>query len=169
MNKEELKQVLEAHKKWLRDEEGGKRANLRGADLRGAYLRGAYLIGADLRGAKIADEVLRHVFPILCPEAGSFIGWKKAGCRIVKLLVTEDAKRSSAFSRKCRCSKASVLAIENYDGTAAEETEIASSYDRSFIYRIGATVEVPDFCEDRKIECAPGIHFFITRQEAVDY
>lgn len=28
---------------------------------------------------------------------------------------------------------------------------------------------VEDFDEDRRNECAAGIHFFITRQEAVDY
>ena len=29
----DLKQILELHKKWLNDEDGGKRANLRGAYL----------------------------------------------------------------------------------------------------------------------------------------
>ena len=41
--------------------------------------------------------------------------------------------------------------------------------DENFIYRIGETVEVKNFDCDRSHECAPGIHFFITRQEAVDY
>lgn len=45
---EELKEILEKHKKWLNGEDGGRRANLRGADLRGAYLRDANLRGADL-------------------------------------------------------------------------------------------------------------------------
>jgi len=38
MNTEELKSVLDSHKKWLEDEPDGKRANLRGADLTGAYI-----------------------------------------------------------------------------------------------------------------------------------
>ena len=43
-----LKQILELHKKWLDNEVGGKRADLRSADLRGADLSGADLSGADL-------------------------------------------------------------------------------------------------------------------------
>ena len=41
MTQEELKQALELHRKWLNDEEGGKRFDLSGANLRGADLRGA--------------------------------------------------------------------------------------------------------------------------------
>jgi len=44
----DLKEVLRLHGLWLRDEEGGKRADLRGADLRGANLREADLRGANL-------------------------------------------------------------------------------------------------------------------------
>ena len=58
MNSEELKVILENHKKWLNSEEGGEFADLRGADLReadlfGADLRGANLFGANLRGADL--------------------------------------------------------------------------------------------------------------------
>lgn len=38
MNREELNNILENHKKWLGGEEGGERANLRGANLSGADL-----------------------------------------------------------------------------------------------------------------------------------
>ena len=62
-----------------------------------------------------------------------------------------------------------MIGIENPDGSDSELTEIESDYDADFIYRVGNTVEVDNFDEDRKNECAPGIHFFITRQEAVDY
>lgn len=48
---EELKTILELHLKWLRNEEGGIRANLRGANLSSANLSSANLRGADLRGA----------------------------------------------------------------------------------------------------------------------
>ena len=171
MTEQEIKVVLEKHKKWANNEEGGERAYLRGA-----YLRGAYLRGADLSGAywseetKIDLETVNKYFPLTCPEAGAFIGWKKsADNMIVKLQITEDSKRSSAFGRKCRCSKAVVLAIENLDGTPTKQTETRSKHNCLFVYEVGKTVEVPDFDEDRRHECAPGIHFFITRQEAVDY
>ena len=57
-------EILQRHAKWLRNEKGGQRADLRDAYLRGAYLRGAdlrdaYLRGADLRGAYLRDANLR--------------------------------------------------------------------------------------------------------------
>ena len=149
-------------------------ANLNGADLYcvdlyGADLYGADLRGADLNGAKIEDDLLDRFLPICCPEYGSFIAWKKARGCIVKLEVTDTAKRSSAYGRKCRCSEAKVLAIEYVDGSPADVKEVSSGYDHKFVYRVGETVHVDNFDDDRRNECAPGIHFFITRQEAVDY
>ena len=164
---EVLSKILENHLHWLKKDVDGwetMRADLRGADLRGADLR-----GADLSGADIDDAVLNKFYPIACPEYGSFIGWKKAGGKIIKLEITEDAKRSSAFTRKCRCSKAKVIAIENIDGTKSKIKTICSDYDSNFVYTVGGIVAVDNFDTDRKNECAPGIHFFITRQEAVDY
>ena len=104
-----------------------------------------------------------------CPSEGSFVAWKKAGKIIVKLLVTEDAKRSSATTLKCRCSKAKVLAIENMDGSESDLKEVESSYDCNFVYRVGETVEVENFDDDRWNECSSGIHFFIARDMAVKY
>lgn len=180
MTEQEIKVVLDKHKKWVNGEDGGERADLkreylrgadmRGADLRRADMRGAYLSGAYLSDTKIDIETVNKCFPLTCPESGAFIGWKKtADNMIVKLQITEDSKRSSAFGRKCRCSKAVVLAIENLDGTPTKQTETRSKRSCLFVYEVGKTVEVPDFDEDRRHECAPGIHFFITRQEAVDY
>ena len=147
-------------------------ANLRGADLSGAYLRSANLSSANLRGANL-DNVKYNgrttMYALACPEKGAFIGYKKARNYIIELQITEDAKRSSATSRKCRCSKAKVLSITNLDGSETELKQISSSYRDSFVYKLGETVEEPDFCEDRWNECAPGIHFFITRDEAVRY
>ena len=146
-------------------------ANLSRAYLSRAYLYGANLYGADLYGAKIELTLLNKFYPICCPEVGSFVGWKKVrGNLIVKLEVTENAKRSSAFGRKCRCNEAKVLDIQNFDGTSADDViEAYSQYDENFVYRVGETVRVDDFDDDRRNECAAGIHFFITRQEAVDY
>ena len=148
-------------------------ANLRGADLRGANLRGADLRGADLRGAKHIGEadwnLYTAFYPIQCPERGEYTGYKKADGKIVELKITADAKRSSATSRKCRASKAQVLRILEIDGKESGETEVKSNYDSSFVYRVGETVEVKDFDEDRWNECSTGIHHFITFAEAVKY
>ena len=183
MEQSKLNEILKLHKMWLDDEEGGEMADLSGADLSGADLSGANLSGAnlsradlrwaDLRWADLSDLYYNEgtaFFAMACPEEGAFIGYKKArGGLIVKLLIPEDAKRSSATSRKCRCSKAKVLSITEMGGTPAAETEVTSSHDANFIYRVGETVEVPDFDENRWNECAAGIHFFITRDEAVKY
>lgn len=148
-------------------------ANLYNADLRSANLYCANLRDADLRNAKIGSEVEWDIYttfyPLQCPETGSFIGYKKASGHIVELEICADAKRSSATSRKCRCSKAKVLGITNLDGSASDLSEIGSDYNKNFIYRIGETVEVPDFDDNRWNECATGIHFFITREEAIKY
>ena len=151
-------------------------ADLRAADLRGAYLigvklTGANLTGSNLKGADLIDVEYDHTtsfFALQCQEEGSFIGYKKANDKIVKLLITEDAKRSSATTRKCRCSKAKVLSITSLDGEENFE-KVTSNYDSNFVYEVGKVIEVKDFDDNRWNECSTGIHFFITRDEAVMY
>ena len=139
-------------------------ANLREADLCEVDLRGANLYGTDLRGANNIPFV-----PMDCPDTGPFVAWKKANRHIVKLEIPADARRSSATGRKCRCDKAKVIEIQELDGSPSELTEVASGYDPNFVYRVGEIAEEPIYDENRWEECAPGIHFFINRQEAVDY
>ena len=144
-------------------------ADLRNADLRYADLRDADLRYADLHYAKLNDAKNLPFIPYACPETGSFIGYKKASNMIIKLEITEDAKRVSATGRKCRCNKAKVLGIYDYERNLLEDKEVASDRDKDFIYRVGELVEVKDFDEDRWNECSTGIHFFINFQEAVEY
>ena len=180
--KAELDEVLRNHKHWLlRDCDGWEalradlsRADLSWANLSIAYLSGANLSWADLAGANLSGADLSGAknvpyIPMACPDSGGFTAWKKARGKVVKLLVPEDARRSSSTGRKCRCDKAIVLSIQNLDGTDAGIVSVPSDRDKDFIYKIGETVTVPDFCEDRFEECAAGIHFFINRQEAVEY
>ena len=145
------------------------RANLSRANLYGANLSRADLSGADLYGADLSRTKNVPFVPMACPDTGSFIGFKKASGHIVMLGIPEDARRLSATGRKCRCDKADVLRIEEMDGTTSDLTEVTSDRDSSFVYKVGEMVSVPDFCEDRWQECSAGIHFFINRQEAVDY
>lgn len=144
-------------------------ANLCGADLYGANLCGANLYGANMRGANLYGAINIPFVPMICPDTGAFVAWKKANGYIVKLEISEDARRSSATGRKCRCDKAKVIEIQELDGSPSELTEVASGYDRNFVYRVGEIAEEPKYDENRWKECAPGIHFFINRQEAVDY
>ena len=194
MTPKEIKAVLKSHSDWLRGIEGGNRAdlsvadlsganlseaNLRGADLSGANLRGADLRGADLRGADLRDANLSDAnlseanlseatydystvgLNLACPEAGAFHAFKQ--CRdnaIVELLVPEHAKRLSATTRKIRVSEAVVLSV------SGENDYAVSKYNIDFVYRVGETVQVEDFDEDRWNECSHGIHCFLTRHEA---
>lgn len=148
-------------------------ADLRYADLRDADLAYANLMNADLRDADLWSTNLSCVknifFPMACPEKGSFIAFKKAGFYIIELFIPSNAKRCSATSRKCRCSKAKVISITTLSGDKTNITEVHSNYDPNFIYKLGEYVEVKDFDDNRWDECSTGIHFFITRQEAVNY
>ena len=157
-----LEEILERHKHWWFEDCDGWR-NMR-ANLSRANLSGANLSGANLSGAENVPFI-----PMACPDTGSFIGFKKASGHIVMLGIPEDARRLSATGRKCRCDKAFVIRIEEMDGTTSDLTEVVSDHDSSFVYKVGKMVSVPDFCEDRWQECSAGIHFFINRQEAVNY
>ena len=149
------------------------RADLRGADLRGADLRGADLRGADLRGANLSELTVAQTS--ILPDEGDIIGWKKALALdgapiIVKLLIPSDAKRSNSTGRKCRANKARILDLQDRQGNSLPpDTTAYSSFDPDFTYKKGETVHVEDFDTNRWNECAPGIHFFITRIEAVKY
>ena len=189
MKKEELKEILNKHLKWLRNEKGGERANLRGADLSDADLSDANLTNADLRGAnliganlsnadltnaylsdadlssikdadKMQDILISHTS--ICPE-GAIIGWKK--CRdnvIVKLEIPAEAKRSNSTGRKCRAEYVKVLEVIGADVGI-------SRHDDKTEYRAGEIVKPDKWDDNRWDECSNGIHFFITRLEAENY
>lgn len=157
------------------------RANLHGADLSRADLRDADLRSADLRGANLHGANLSELTVAqtsILPDEGDIIGWKKAWTDnempptpvIVKLLIPADAQRSNATGRKCRASTARVLDLQDKQGNSLPpDTTAYSSYDPDFTYQKGETVHVEDFDTNRWDECAPGIHFFITRIEAIEY
>ena len=163
-----------------------RHADLRGADLRDADLRGADLHGADLRDADLYRADLHRAYDVklsiakisILPDEGDIIGWKKAWTDnempptpvIVKLLIPADAQRSNATGRKCRASTARVLDLQDKQGNSLPpDTTAYSGYDTDFTYKKGETVHVENFDTNRWNECAPGIHFFITRIEAAEY
>ena len=161
-------------------------ADLSGANLHGANLHGANLSDADLRYANLSDADLRDANHVqlsiaktsILPDEGDIIGWKKAWTDgtmlpksvIVKLLIPADAQRSNATGRKCRASTARVLDLQDKQGNSLpSDTTAYSGHDTDFTYKKGETIHVEDFDTNRWKECAPGIHFFITRIEAVEY
>lgn len=166
-------------------------ADLRDADLGYADLSHANLSDADLSDADLSHADLSHANlsdanhvqlsiakTSILPDEGDIIGWKKAWTDdtmppksvIVKLLIPADAQRSNATGRKCRASKARVLDLQDKQGNSLPpDTTAYSGHDTDFTYKKGETIHVEDFDTNRWKECAPGIHFFITRIEAAEY
>ena len=170
-----------------------KGANLSNANLRGANLRGANLINANLRyadlsnanlsGANLSDANLINANLSYANLSGAdlsgakgaliefrkgktltedIIGYKK--CRddvIIKLLIPRGAIVFSINGSKCRTNKAKVLEIEGAD-------RAISNY-KYMSYYAGDEFTVYDFNCEYNVECAPGIHFFMTKEEAVRY
>ena len=151
-------------------------ANLSDADLSYADLSYANLSDADLSDANHVQLSIAKTS--ILPDEGDIIGWKKAYVDgtmlpksvIVKLLIPADAQRSNGTGRKCRASKARVLDLQDKQGNSLPpDTTAYSGHDTDFTYKKGETIHVEDFDTNRWKECAPGIHFFITRIEAVKY
>ena len=150
------------------------RANLDGANLDGASLDGASLDGANLYRASFYRASLDRAtnvpfIPFACPSDGAFIGWKKVNNHLIMIEIPADAKRCSCTSQKCRCDKARVLGITNL-ATDESVSEIKNtSYSPAITYVVGEMVYPDSFDENRWNECSHGIHFFINKQNAIDY
>jgi hypothetical protein len=111
--------------------------------------------------------------PFACLTEGSFIGWKKVRNRcfinyLIELEIPKDAKRLSATTNKCRCNKAKVLNIILLENESRIE-EITNNKYIPCTYKVGEMVYPDSFDNDRWNECSHGIHFFIDKQEAIDY
>ena len=213
---EELKEILDKHKKWLNDEEGGERANLSYADLRyadlynanlsyanlryadlsNANLSNANLYNADLRYANLYNANLYNAnlsyanlsyadlsnanlsYADLDEKEKIRCGWllkedfhayKK--CRddlIVELIIPKGSIVFSINNSKCRTNRAKVVSITDIEGKVTYN-EAISNQDENFIYKVGTELEIEDFNLMYNVECAEGIHFFRTREEAVNY
>ncbi len=145
-------------------------ANLARANLAGAYLAGANLARANLARANLADANLADAkglknqpeHTIILPE-GELIVYKKLCEGVAKLRIPIGAKRSNASGRKCRAEYAEVLELP--EGVIIGH----SNHDKKFAYEAGKIVKADNWCDNWAEECAGGIHFFITRQEAEDY
>ena len=146
-----LQEVLEKHQKWLNDEEGGERADLRYADLSCADL----------------DEQEQCRKGIILKEPRE--AYKRCGKYIVKLLIPSGAIVFSINNDICRTNKAYVMAILNDDETIASKLSVASGYDRKFVYKVGQNIEIEDFDLIYNVERSTGIHFFWDFEKAKDY
>ena len=146
-------------------------ANLSCANLSGANLSCANLNSASLSGANLSGALGINKFSIV-PEEGQFTVYKKANKLILTLIVSKYAKRvGGLLGRKCRVSKVKLVKIETLEGhdITSRVTSVTSDYTADFKYKVGKWVTEPEFNDDVRLECAAGIHCFITKQEAKDY
>lgn len=164
-------------------------AKIAGADFNGANLMNANFDGAKIDRVHFSTDisVARNLpfIPPVCPESGSFIAWKVGLTKgydscitnpldydhvVIKLEIPEDAKRSSGDGRKCRCSKAKVLEIRSItEPDKTYESAVSVYYDVKITYKVGETVTPDAYDENRWNVCSNGIHFFMSREEAIMY
>ena len=138
-------------------------ANLRWANLSGADLRWANLKGADLSGADLSWADLENAAGLFyqIPQEGELIVWKAVKGGVCKLRVPPEAKRTATpIGRKCRAEWVEVLEAPE-DGRGL--------HDSAVIYRAGEVVRPDKYDPDPRVECTHGIHFFLTKEEALAY
>ena len=144
-----------------------RRTNLKNANIEDANLYAAVLEAANLDNIKYNEKT--KFFSLYCPEKGAFIAYKKGlNNRIIKLLIPGDAKRVSATRNCCRCDKAKVLEISDFENEKYYD-EAWSTVAEGFCYKLGSWVYAENFNEDRWYDSTGGIHFWMTREEAKKY
>lgn len=123
-----------------------------------------------------------------CPSHGSFIGWKKGliyatrnnditkilspAITLIQLEIPEDAERVGGYlNGKCRCSKAKVLSIRTIqDGKLIDDGIAFSMYgDNKTRYKVGEMVYPDSFDSNPYAVCSHGIHFFVSKENALRY
>jgi len=108
----------------------------------------------------------------ICPEEGSFTAYKKvAGNIILTLRIPAAAKRTcNLINRKCRASMAKVVKAEKMDGSPCDKkTFKCLNSEYKFTWTAGEMHSVDNFDDRIQEDCAPGLHFFITKEEAKDF
>ena len=142
-------------------------ANLRNANLQDANLRNADLRNADLQGADLQGANLPPFFT--CPQEGSFIAWKKISNKLIKLRIPAKAKRTSPLvGRKCRAEYCTILGIYELTGAKTNLKKIRGGY-KNDEYIVGQIFYPDRYDSDIRVECTHGVHFFITKEEAINY
>lgn len=141
-------------------------ASLNNADLTQANLSYAKLFGTKLEGANLWNTIMDDVKGKLIEYrkgkvlTKSIIGYQKCKCNtIVKLKIPKGAIVFSINGDKCRTNRAKILKIENSD----------KIYYNNMSYRVGDKIIIDDFCCEYNMDNASGIHFFMSKKEALKY
>lgn len=143
-------------------------ANLYGANLNCARVKHANLAKAYLSATNLSDVVIADAKCTLREyRKGKIITedikvYKKCrGNVIVTLIIPRGAIVFSINGYKCRTNKAKVIAIDGADR--------AYSYINRTSYYVGDEFNIYNFNCEYNEECAEGIHFFMTREQAENY
>ena len=147
-------------------------ANLSYANLSSADLRHANLSSADLRYANLSYAKNLKIHFQIIPSEGSFIAWKAAKDCLVKIVIPNDAKRTSCLvNRKCRAEYVKTIAIYKPDGTTKlpDNYGAIGKHDPTIVYRVGQITKADKFDDSIFVDCSHGIHFFITKEEAIEW
>lgn len=147
-------------------------AHFENTDFNGSNLFEANLLGASGLTSIRYNNATKY-FTLQCPATGEFEAYKKVCAKpdgdicLVKLLIPEDALRSSATSDVCRCSKAKILSITDMDG-AKEYKKIRNLYDSFDVYEVGKTIKAAHFNKNRWSEYGAGIIFCMNPETLTD-
>lgn len=138
-------------------------ADLQGTDLYYANLQGACLTHTNLHNANlrsIGGKLIEYRKGKILTE--DIIGYKK--CKndvIVTLKIPRGAIIFSINGYKCRTNKAKVISIDGANRAYSKYTNMS--------YYVGDEFNIYNFNCEYNVECAEGIHFFISKEEAEQY
>ena len=156
---------------------------------------GEYVIKKDVESAQEFNDMLNTAWYLThCPEKRGFIAFKRiakahenwlipTGVSCIAVLeIPEDAQRVTTvypekiyanynryYAYKCRANKAKVLRIETLKGDVVECKGISCFYTNCCVYETGKMVYADSFDPNPENECSNGIHFFMRREDAVNY
>jgi hypothetical protein len=160
-----------------------RRANLENANLVNANLTNANLAGANLKNANLTKAKMPDKPVILPPVGETIIGFKKLQDHVViKVEVPADADRVSTWiNRKCRASALRVIEVMQNPNNIPTD-HMPGLHDPNFVYSLAkpetcgeagdkmGELHLPDqFDPDDRDDCRPGLHFFMTLEEAMSW
>lgn len=88
---------------------------------------------------------------------------------IAKLLVPSDARRIVFKNDKCRAERVKVLDIYSPDRKFYYKSAHSFIMKGTTLYKVGKEVCADNFDIAPCMTCAPGIHFFLTEKEAIEF
>ena len=155
-------------------------ANLKDADLRGANLECAHLEGANLEGADLEGANLYETFFISNGVNNKYrtgkvltapiIGYKKCSSNpnddnaTSRIVILEIPRGAIVFSINGHKYRTNVVKVVDIEGNGR-----AFSLRNGMSYYVGDIITVYNFNCQYNVECSNGIHFFLNKDDAINY